>query len=112
MLAVTCQTSLGNSLFVSTIVALHPVRALMEGHGNGTVLALQDLTARPAKHGGGISAAVQQDHGLLPAIQTLRNFPYELRGEYLVFSGALEFELHVHQLDLRQRPALYALSQL
>src|SRR5258708_39021430 len=99
MFAVTCQTSLGNSLFVSTIVALHPVRALVKRHGDGTVLALQDLTARPAKHGGRISAAVEQDHSLLAAIQTLRNFLYELCGEDLVFSGALEFKFHVDQLN-------------
>ena len=50
---------------VAAIVAFHAARALVMGHGDGAVLALQRLAASPAQHHGRISPAIQQNHDLL-----------------------------------------------
>src|SRR5262249_41053457 len=56
---------------------------------------------------GGVATAVEKDHGLLAALQTLRHFTDELLREELVFTGAAKLILHVNQFDLGQGPALY-----
>src|SRR6266567_6261702 len=49
----------------SAVVALHPPLRLMVGQRDGTVLALERFAASSTQDHRGISAAVEQHHGLL-----------------------------------------------
>ena len=86
--------------------------ALVMSEGNGAVLALQSLAAGAAQHHGRISAAIEQDHDLLFAVEAL----FDLRGEFarddLLVAGFLEFLAHVDDFDFRQRTLLDAVGQL
>ncbi len=109
MFAVASGTAFWHSLFVAAVMALHAMRGLVEGQGDGAVLALQRLPARPAQNDGGIATAVQQNHGLLAALQALADFADQpLRKERVfILAFAPDLEFHVHQFHFRQRAAFH-----
>ena len=101
----------GNRLFVSAVMTFHAVAGFVEGHGDRAVLALKRLATGAAQDYRRISAAVEQNHGLLAAFQALGDLFYQRPGKELIIASSLELKLHVHDLNLRQGTPLHPLLQ-
>src|SRR5258708_3099569 len=79
VLAVALGTTRRHRAPIAAIMALEPLalarnlclvrRRLVMSERNGAVLALELCAARPAHHGEGIAAPVEQDQGLFSAIE-------------------------------------------
>ncbi len=82
------------------------------GERDGAVLAFEFLAAGAAQHDGRISAAVEQHHDLLFAVETLLDFGRQLARDDLLVPGFLELLAHVDDFDFRQRTLLHAVGQL
>ena len=85
--------------------------ALVVGERDGAVLAFELLAAGAAEHNGRISAAIQQDHDLLFAFETVFNFGGELARDDLLVAGLLKFLAHVDDFDFGQRTLLHAIGK-
>src|SRR3954463_3185389 len=96
VLAAALRTRPRHRPLVSAVMALQLVRALVIGERDGAVVALDLLAARAAQHDGGISAAVQQDHRLLAALETRRDLFRQLAREQMVFTRLRKLDLHVY----------------
>ena len=96
---------------VSAIVADHFVLALVMGERDGAVLAFELLAASAAEHDGRISAAVEQHHDLLFALEPLFDFGGEFARDDLLVAGLLELLAHVDDFDFGQRTLLHAIGQ-
>ena len=96
---------------VAAIVADHFVLALVMGERDGAVLAFKLLAAGAAEHDRRISAAVEQHHDLLFAVEALFDFGGELARDDLLVTGFLKLLAHVDDFDFGQRTLLDAIGQ-
>ena len=101
----------GDALDVAAVVAFHFALALVVGHGDGAILALQRLAAGTAKDHGRISAAVEEHHDLLFFFEALANFFGQFARDHLLLACLLKFLPHVDTLDFGQRTLLDAIGQ-
>ncbi len=95
----------------AAVVADHFVLALVMGERDGAVLAFEFLAAGAAENDGGISAAVEQDHDLLFAVEALFDFGSEFARDDLLLAGFLEFLAHVDDFDFGQRALLDTIGE-
>ena len=95
----------------AAIVADHFVLALVMGERDGAVLAFEFLAASAAQDDGRISAAVEQHHDLLFAVEALSDFGRQLARDDLLVAGFLELLAHVDDFDFGQRTLLDAVGQ-
>ena len=85
--------------------------AFVVGERDGAVLAFEFLAAGAAEDDRGISAAVEQDHDLLFAVEPLFYFGGEFARDDLLMAGLLELLAHVDDFDFGQRALFYAIGQ-
>ena len=71
----------------------------MVGHRQGTVLAIDLFAATPTHHHGRIAPAIEQNDGLLAALERRTRLFHEPPGEDLLLAGLRIFEAHVDELD-------------
>ena len=81
------------------------------GERDGAVLAFEFLAAGAAEHDGRISAAVEQDHDLLFAVEALFDFGGKFARDDLLVAGLLKFLAHVDDFDFGQRTLFDAIGQ-
>ena len=79
---------------------------------DGAVLALELFTAGAADDGKGVAAAVEEDDGLLAAVESLARLVDQGAGEELLLPGLLKLAAHVDEFDFRQRAVLDAVVHL
>ena len=72
---------------------------LVVGEGDGAVLALELFAAGAAHDDKGVAAAVEQDDGLLAAIERGLRFVDEGAGEEVLLAGLLKLAAHVDEFD-------------
>ena len=63
------------------------------------LLALELFSAGAAHGDEGVAAAIEQDHGLLAAVEGGLSFADQEAGEELFLAGLLEFDAHVDEFD-------------
>src|SRR5438046_10673703 len=100
MLAVAFRTKPGRRPAVSAVVADERIGTLVVGKGNSAIPALHGLAAGAAEDDRGVSAPVQQDHGLLVAFQALAHLLRQLPGTDALFPGPLKLRPHGHAAHL------------
>src|SRR6185437_13607856 len=95
---------------VSAVVALEALpftgeavfgRRLVVREGDGAVLALELGAAGAAHDGEGVTAAVEQNDGLLAAFEGSLRLLYEGARKEIFAAGLLKFLAHVDELDFR-----------
>ena len=96
----------------SADVADHMVRRLVVGHLHAAVRTGLDVAADGAHHGGGVAAAVQEQHGLLALREAQADGLDQLLREQVRGAGLLGLDAHVHDAHDRHRAAVHALGQL
>src|ERR1039458_10837993 len=95
ILTAAMDAGFGHGRGVATIVADHFVLALVVREGDGTVLAFQSLAAGAAQYYWRISAAIEQHHDLLFAVEALFDLRRQLARDYLLTAGSLQCPSHV-----------------
>ncbi len=101
MFAVALGTKPRDGLPVSAVVADKRVGALVMRESDGAISALHRLATGAAEHNRGVPSPVQQDHGLLIALQALTYLLCKLARKNAVFAALLKFGAHVHDFDFR-----------
>ncbi len=89
----------GRGGFVGAEVALEALRGAMVGEGEAAIGALRDVTAERALEGGGVAAAVEEEEGLLAALEALGDGLFQLErenGRAFFLAGG---EAHVNHTD-------------
>ena len=81
------------------------------GERDGAVLAFELFAAGSAEHDRRISAAVEQDHDLLFAVETLFDLGGEFARDDLLVAGLLKLLAHVDDFDFGQRALLHAVGE-
>ena len=111
VLAAAVDAGFGHGRGVSAVVAVHLVLALVMGQRDGAVLAFELFAAGAAQDDRRISAAVEQDHDLLFALEAFFDFFGQLARDDLLVSGFLKLLPHVDDFDFGQRALLHAVGQ-
>src|SRR5229473_6486540 len=112
MFAVALGAEPGHGLTVSAVMADERVGALVMRESDGAISALHRLATGAAEHNRGVPSPVQQDHGLLIALQALAYLLRKLARKDTVFAALLKFGAHVHDFNFWQWTLLHALPQL
>ncbi len=81
------------------------------GERDGAVLTFEFLAAGAAEDDRRISAAVEQDHDLLFAVEALFDFGGQLARDDLLLAGFLEFLAHVDDFDFGKRTLFDAIGE-
>src|ERR1700724_530680 len=82
------------------------------GESDGAVLAFQPHSAGTAHHDERVPAPVEQDDGLLAAIERGLRLLDQPAREELLLTGRLKLLPHVQQLDFRKWALVHALGHL
>src|SRR5260370_24406480 len=109
MFAVALGAEPRDGLPVSAVMADKRVGALVMRKGNSAVSALHRLATGAAEHNRGVPSPVEQNHGLLIALQALAYLLRKLARKDTVFAALLKFGAHVHDFDFWQWTLLHAL---
>ena len=94
--------------YLTDVADTEQVFRLMVGHGNIALTALHHIAALAAGYEGGMSPAVDKEHGLFAPGKAVLHLPDEPGGEHGVVA-AVKLGAHVHQLHPGQRPSLHPL---
>jgi hypothetical protein len=89
----------------------HFVLAFVVGERDGAVLAFQFFAAGSAEDDWGITAAVEQDHDLLFAVETTFDFGGQFAGDDLLMASFLELLAHVDDFDFGEWAPLDAIGE-
>ncbi len=97
---------------VVAVVAKHAAVAPVIGQRDGAIDALQPLAAGAARNEARKSAAVEQQHGLLAALQTLGDGLHQPPRKCRLLARLQKLLPHVDHFDVRHGPLLDAFRQL
>src|SRR5260370_26038606 len=109
MCAVALGAEPGHGLPVSAVMTDKRVGALVMRESDGAISALHRFATGAAEHNRGVPSPVEQNHGLLIALQALAYLLRKLARKNAAFAALLKFRAHVHDFDFWQWTLLHAL---
>lgn len=92
--------AIGGSPLMGAVVAAHQPGGAVQGQGDATVGATEEMAAIATEEGGGITAPVQEEQDLLPAVEAFADPGLQRSGKDEALLRCFRFLAKVHHRDL------------